>query len=178
MFAHFFHSIIKRAQLVVSLHIDHTYRKIVGVPTLSRSEITPQLILGGQYSRRGFRILESRGITGIVSMRMRARTGLPNLGEVQFLHLPTKDLHAPTLNQLEKGSVFIDTIIRNNGKVYVHCAAGMGRGPTMVAAYLITQGMTLEMAIAHIRSIRNFIHLTKEQMKRLREFEAMHTSSI
>jgi len=47
------------------------------VPTLRRSQITPQLFLGGQYSSRGFNILKKRGITGIVSMRSHARKGLP-----------------------------------------------------------------------------------------------------
>jgi dual specificity MAP kinase phosphatase len=169
------HSVIsvwKSFLIFLERALDHAYREVIGVPTLKRSEITPQLYLGGQYTARGFHILRERGITAIVSMRERAREGLPDLGEVKFLHLPTRDRHAPTLSQLDQGAAFIEDAINNNGKVYVHCAFGEGRGPTMVIAYLLKIGLTLEDALAQVKAVRRFIYPTSPQMSQLRAFHA------
>lgn len=163
-------STIKSAYISVERGFDHTYRRLIGVPTLHNSEITPQLYLGGQYTSRGFNILKKRGVTGIVSLRIRARQGLPDLGEVQFLHLPTIDMTAPSLENLKKGVEFIDLHIKAGGKVYVHCAAGEGRGPSMAAAYLISTGLTPEDAWKQIREVRRFIRPNAKQQSRLEEF--------
>lgn len=152
---------------------DHSYRKIIGVPTLRRSQITPQLFLGGQYSSRGFNILKKRGITGIVSMRSDARKGLPDIGEVRLLHLPTPDQEAPALEKLETGADFITQEIKNGGRVYVHCAHGEGRGPSMVIAYLISTGMTYDDALKQVIAVRGFAKPTPPQVARLKEFEEL-----
>lgn len=167
---HIISSTLKSAYISLQRGFDHTYRRLIGVPTLQNSEITPQLYLGGQYSPRGFKILKKRGVTGIVSLRIRARQGLPDLGEIQFLHLPTIDMTAPSLKNLQKGVEFIDLHIKAGGRVYVHCAAGEGRGPSMAAAYLISTGLTPEDAWKQIRQVRRFIRPNAEQQSRLEEF--------
>jgi protein-tyrosine phosphatase len=58
--------------------------------------------------------------------------------------------------------------------VYIHCAGGVGRAPTLAAAYLITQGMPLDEALAQIRKVRPFINIVPQQMAGLKEFEARH----
>jgi hypothetical protein len=174
----FFQSTVKSIWLTLQRTFDHTYRRIIGVPTLRYSEISPQLYLGGQYSWRGFQILKKRGITAIVSMRSRARADLPDMGPVRFLHLPTPDLSPPSLKDLEKGSRFIDDEIKRGGKVYVHCHYGEGRGPSMIAAYLITTGLTVEAALAQIRAVRGFIGLTPRQVERLDEFALQEQKKI
>lgn len=165
---------LKSLFITLERGFDHGYRQIVGLPTLRFSEITPQLYLGGQYTSRGFRVLKSRGITGIVSLRMRARMNLPDLGEIRFLHLPTPDWHAPSLADLQKGIKFITHEIENQGKVYVHCAYGEGRGPSMVAAYLVSTGLTLEEALSQIKKVRGFIRPTIAQLERLKEVEQLY----
>ena len=163
-------SSIKSAYISVERGFDHTYRRLIGVPTLQNSEITPQLYLGGQYSSKCFEILKKRGVTGIVSLRIRARAGLPDLGEIQFLHLPTIDMTAPSLQNLQKGVEFIDLHLKAGGKVYVHCAAGEGRGPSLVAAYLVSTGLTPEDAWKQISMVRQFIRPNSEQLARMEEF--------
>ena len=43
---------------------------------------------------------------------------------------------------LMRGVEFISDEIssRENAKIYIHCAAGCGRAPTMAAAYLVSHG--------------------------------------
>lgn len=88
-----------------------------------------------------------------------------------YLYLPTEDNTAPTLDHLQQGVEFIRKIIANEGKVYIHCGSGLGRGPSMVAAYLISEGKTTQEAIQQIKKARPFIRVLPAQVERLEEFE-------
>lgn len=88
-----------------------------------------------------------------------------------FLWLPVKNCQAPTQEQLRIGTVFISELIKLKKKVYVHCQNGHGRAPTLVAAYLISQGMEVEKAIEFIKSKRSVIHINQVQEQTLREFK-------
>ena len=72
---------------------------------------------------------------------------------------------------LAQGVAFIEEVVAAGGKVYVHCAAGMGRAPTLAAAYLIRQGLEVAAALALIRRARPFIELTPPQLEQLRRLE-------
>lgn len=153
--------------------IDQAWRHLTGFPQQKRSMITPQIYVGGQYSIRSVALLEKLGITGIVSMRMKDIANKDLLANFHILHLPTPDHTAPTMKHLEEGVDFIEKEIKQKGKVYIHCRAGEGRGPTMAIAYLIHTGMTYDDAYALIKKIRPFIHPTLPQVKRLKEFEKL-----
>ncbi|HSH31353.1 MAG TPA: dual specificity protein phosphatase, partial [Candidatus Saccharimonadales bacterium] len=67
---------------------------------------------------------------------------------------------------------FIAEQIRAGGAVYIHCRLGEGRGPTVAAAYLISQGMRPEDALAHLRRFRPFARPNKKQVRQLIRFAA------
>ena len=94
------------------------------------------------------------------------------LAFAKYLHLPTIDDDAPTLEHLAEGAEFIRDEIEGGGTVYIHCAGGIGRAPTMAAAYLISIGKTLDEALAMIRKPRPFVLLTDIQIEQLRAYEA------
>lgn len=150
---------------------DHIYRRISGLPFLKYSEITPQLYLGGQYYARALENLQKIGITAIVSMRERSIEELLGFEHINKLHLPTRDLGAPSIENLKKGIAFIQRELDEGGKVYIHCHLGEGRGPSMVIAYLMSSGMLYEDAFNLVKSIRPFIRPTKPQVERLKELE-------
>ena len=56
-----------------------------------------------------------------------------------FLWLPTKDHTAPSQDQLKAGVKFMDELIKNKIKIYIHCQRGHGRAPVLVAAYFISK---------------------------------------
>ena len=147
--------------------------KLTGVPLLRFSAITPQIAVGPQYGRRGKRHLEANGYTGSVNLRAEFDDAVHGLALEAYCHLPTVDDAAISLDHLERGVAFIRNVVERGGKVYIHCAGGVGRAPTMAAAYFIDQGMVLDEALALIRRARPFINVMPPQMARLREFEAL-----
>ncbi len=114
------------------------------------------------------KVLIRKGIRADISLEDK-RIDQP-WGVSYFLWLPTKNHAAPALAQLRIGASVLDTLIKNKIKTYVHCLHGHGRAPTLVAAYLIAQGMTVQKAIALIRKKRPIVHFEKVQIAALRKF--------
>jgi hypothetical protein len=147
---------------------------ITGRPMMRFSRITPEIYIGPQYRSRGLRSLEREGILYCINMRIEYDSSKYGLIPKGYCYLPTIDDTAPTMEHLEEGVAFIQKAVSEGGKVYIHCAGGIGRAPTMAVAYFITQGNTVEEAIGMIKKIRPFINITPIQMERLKEFEARH----
>lgn len=84
-----------------------------------------------------------------------------------YIWIPVKDNEAPTPDQLEFGVQTLEKLVAMQKKVYVHCKNGHGRAPTLVAAYLIKKGKTVEEVIAFLKSKRSSIHLTETQKQAL-----------
>jgi protein tyrosine phosphatase (PTP) superfamily phosphohydrolase (DUF442 family) len=151
---------------------DHLVRRLTGAPVQRVSQITPQLHIGGQYSKRGWPALQARGVTAVVNMRDEFDSEQAGLAPANYLYLPTVDDDAPTLEQLRQGSAFIAEQIANGGGVYVHCKSGVGRAATMAAAYLMSTGMSQEEAWTQIRASRPFVRPTAVQLEQLNRFGA------
>ncbi len=146
-----------------------------GVPTLRFARITPQLYVGGQIRQAGWERLQADGVTAIVNMRGEHddRAAGVNIPAEHYLHIPTVDDTPVAQEDLSRGADWIAGQVEGGGAVYVHCAAGSGRAPSMGAAYLIKhQGMTAKQALATIAEKRPFIMPLPEQVTALREFEA------
>ena len=150
--------------------VDHLVRIVTGAPIRSLSQVTPQLHVGGQYRRRGWPKLAARGITAVVNMRIEFDDNDAGIAPERYLHLPTVNEEAPTLEQLQAGVAFIAAEIKRGGRVYVHCGAGVGRAATMAAAYLVNTGLTPDQAWARIRKVRPFIRPTAVQIHQVERF--------
>lgn len=146
---------------------------ITGIPFIRYNKITPEIYVGPQYRRLGKRKLERLGINASVNMRMEYDDAANNLNLDQYCHLPTVDDQAPSLEQLNLGVEFINRVVGQGGRVYIHCTGGIGRAPTMAAAYFISQGFTINKAIGLIRRSRPFVNITPAQNLQLERFEAL-----
>jgi len=165
------------AVIFVQKIVDQTHRMLVGMPTLKRSQITANLFLGGQYNLRGLTRLREIGITGIINMRMHSIYTEAQYQGFHYLHLPTLDNTAPGFDDLVKGADFAHNEIKKNGKVYIHCRQGLGRGPSMAIAYLLKMGATYEDAFRAVKKVRTFINPTNVQIVRLKELEEYYKGS-
>ncbi|MCY3833084.1 MAG: dual specificity protein phosphatase [Chloroflexi bacterium] len=152
--------------------IDQVSRRWTGAPVWKLSEITPQLYVGGQHYRKGYRAMLDQGITAIVNMRREHCDIDMGIGGERHLQLATVDNTPPGIEDLRRGVDFIRAEIARGGKVYVHCAVGCGRAPTMAAAYLIATGLKPADALRQIKAARPFVHLTRGQRAVLDEFAA------
>lgn len=144
---------------------------LTGSPIMKYGQVTPDVYVGTQYRKPGKRKLEKLGFTGCVNLRVEFDDAAYGLNLKHYCYLPTVDGEAPTLDQLRQGVTFIDEVVAGGGKVYIHCRGGIGRAPTMAAAYLISRGLSAEEATGLIKKSRPFIGLHSGQWEQLKRFE-------
>ena len=145
---------------------------LTGAPMVKYSLVAPGVLVGPQHRQAGLRRLAAMGVRYCVNMRTEFDDAEHGLAPEHYCHLPTVDDEAPTLEQLRRGVEFVEQAVSAGESVYIHCGGGIGRAPTMAAAYFISRGYTLDEAIALIRETRPFIHIMPPQLDQLRRFEA------
>jgi protein-tyrosine phosphatase len=77
---------------------------------------------------------------------------------------------APSDDQLQFGITALEKFIALKKKVYIHCQNGHGRTSTLLAAYLIYKGKTLDEAIKFIKAKRSSVHFNQIQLTALKDF--------
>ncbi|MBI1889855.1 MAG: isochorismatase family protein [Burkholderiales bacterium] len=77
-----------------------------------------------------------------------------NMG-ISVLHEPIIDQQACATEQMNRIKVWIDEALSRNGRVVIHCVAGLGRSGMVAAAYLSHYGHTPESAIQLVRTSRS-----------------------
>ena len=151
---------------------DKVQRRVLGFSPPEISRITPNVYVGGQHKRRGLDAMRRYGITAVLNMREEADDAEKGVGLDHYLWLPTTDDAPPSMEDLDQGVDFIGNHVARGEGVYIHCASGVGRAPTMAAAYLVWQGATPEEAWARIRKGRPFVRPTPSQTEMIRAFAA------
>ncbi len=150
--------------------VDKVARKVQGVSPQTLSRIQPLLYVGGQHRRQGLPQMRTWGIKAVVNMRAEADDAARGLALEHYLWLPVTDDHDPTFDQLLQGARFIQEQTAAGNGVYIHCASGVGRAPTMAAAYLVMSGMDSETAWKTVLHGRPFIRPTPPQLEVIEDF--------
>ena len=125
---------------------------------------------GRPESESELKALKEEGIGAIVSL-----TGTPlNPDAVSrfgfgYLHSPISG--TPSIEQLDQILRFVEQSNAASKRVLVHCGEGKGRTGTVLAAYLISNGLGADEAIRVVRERRPGSIQTLEQENVLYEFE-------
>lgn len=94
-----------------------------------------------------------------------ARHGLRNV------HLPIRDRESPTLAQTTMLLMRMDALLRRGEVLAAHCLAGLGRTGTVLAAWLVREGLTAPEALRRVRRIEPQFVQTLEQESFLQRYE-------
>jgi atypical dual specificity phosphatase len=125
-------------------------------------------LLACAYPRRraALEALSRQGVQVIVNLHERAHgpVRLEPYG-LREVHLPVRDFTAPTPEQLVQGVSEIEKAIRAGKTVVVHCGGGLGRTGTLLACYLVSQGLSTVDAIDRVRQLRPGSIETRQQME-------------
>jgi atypical dual specificity phosphatase len=146
------------------------------------SWIEPNLLAasGIPVKLRDVQSLSEQGIRGIITLTEQPLTTMKELPHemmtalgITCLHLPVIDQHPPNRKQVQRAAAFIEQIGAAGHATLVHCAAGVGRTGTMLHAYYLYKGMSLDDIKIHIQRTRNmssFIMLSETQKAFLLNF--------
>ena len=88
------------------------------------------------------------------------------------VNVPVPDMEAPTDRQLD---LLLDTIRKANSSgmgVAIHCAAGLGRTGTVLAAYFVASGLPPGEAVEKVRDLRPGSVETVEQERAIERYAA------
>lgn len=135
----------------------------------ARHEIAPNLWLGRRPFVREIKAMLADESWAIVDLTAEFQEPKA-LRREKYLCLPTLDHTAPLPSHVEDALRFI-TAEKPNRKVLVHCALGHGRSATIVAAWLLQNGLakTAQEADNRLRGIRSGVRLKHSQLRLLEE---------
>jgi protein-tyrosine phosphatase len=118
-------------------------------------------------------LLNEIGIRAVVGM-LNIPTDSTIYRSAGFAHhlMPIPDGGAPTREQFDNYVRFVREQLAAGNPTAVHCAAGLGRTGTVLAGYLIVNGVSLDTAITRIRQARPGAIETFAQIRFLQELAA------
>lgn len=140
-------------------------------PEFDFSQVTETVFLGTNLcclSRSHIQILLDIGITAEIDLEAERQDSAPDVPV--YMWLPVPDKTAPDMEQFIAGVNLISLMSKLGKKTYVHCQYGHGRSPTLVAAYLVSQGKTVDEAVEAVKAARPEIHLEQAQVDALNSY--------
>ncbi|PIK49288.1 hypothetical protein BSL78_13853, partial [Apostichopus japonicus] len=144
------------------------------ITSVGPTKVLSHLYLGSQQDVLDENLLQKNGINYVlnISKTCPAPSYIP---ANHFLRIPVKDNYGETiLSWLDDAIQFIDKVKSANGKVIVHCLAGISRSPTVAIAYIMKRlNMTNETAYRFVKAKRPTISPNFNFLGQLIEYEKL-----
>jgi protein tyrosine phosphatase (PTP) superfamily phosphohydrolase (DUF442 family) len=138
--------------------------------------IDEDFFLGGALMFDDLERLQGQGVRAVVNLCAERQDDPQRLRDacMEYLWLPVLDAFPPTIEQIQQGVAWIEQQLDAKRIVYVHCAAGVGRSATLLACwYLYAHGRRVSQVLRFLKARRPQMVLTRWQIRRLYEFEAL-----
>jgi protein-tyrosine phosphatase len=142
------------------------------IDTAVISEILPYLYLGNERDAANLQQLTEFGITHILNVTAHIPLHFEDNG-ILCKRLPASDSGSQNLKQyFDEAISFIEAARSSNGRVLVHCQAGVSRSPTITIAYIMALlGKSSNDAFEFVNNKRNIVSPNLNFMGQLFEFE-------
>ncbi|XP_054168413.1 dual specificity protein phosphatase 1-like [Oppia nitens] len=154
-----------------NLSVDVTAPLSFGSEQAEPVEILPYLYLGSEYHASCKAMLKNIGITALLNVSHTC----PNHFQDCFIYksIPIEDSKSEDISIWFSEAIdFIDCVRNSNGKVLIHCHAGISRSATICMAYLMaTKRLRMEEAYEYVKSRRKIISPNFNFMGQLLGFE-------
>jgi len=126
---------------------------------------------GGIWSAENMAKVAQAGVTHIIDMQIEFDdTALAEPHRIEVLWNPTDDdFELKPAALFRRGVRFAEAALENDGKVFIHCAAGVHRAPMMTLAVLGSMGWKLDDAMELIqgrRPVADFADVYVESVER------------
>lgn len=142
-------------------------------------EITSNVYIGNVKCSRNKVYLKFIGITNIIKIGKKLKEYYPN--DFDYLGISIEDSRQENIFSFFHYTCdYIENVIANNGKVFVHCVGGISRSVSIICAYLIrSKRMSYEESFDLVKSKRNIAYPNSSFINQLREFHIkVNTSHI
>jgi protein-tyrosine phosphatase len=141
---------------------------------MDMSWITDRVAVGGGiWTESKMAEVARGGITPIIDMQMEFDdTALAEPFGIEVLWNPTDDDFRPKAPEVfQRGVEFaVAALDEPESKIYIHCAAGVHRGPMMTLALLRVLGFSLEDAIALVEERRPVVDFADVYVRSVEEY--------
>mmetsp|Transcript_16100 Transcript_16100/g.19558 ORF Transcript_16100/g.19558 Transcript_16100/m.19558 type:complete len:221 (-) Transcript_16100:78-740(-) len=126
-------------------------------------EIVPNLYLGSENAAMDAEVLKQHGITDILVPAFTGRERLLHEGEFNYLIWPIQDIKGfPIIWSFPTFVSRIEEILDGGGKALIHCASGISRSASVVAAYLMkAKDLDENQAFHYMRHRRSIVSNAK-----------------
>lgn len=147
----------------------------MGVDSTEMSQILPFVFIGNERDAANRELLERSKVSHVLNVTSHVPLHFENEARngITYKRLAATDSCSQNLKQyFEEAIEFIESARISEGKVLVHCQAGVSRSPAIVIAYLMARfNLTLMAAFDFAKSRRNIVAPNLHFMGQLLEFE-------